>query len=108
MNLGLKSEMEEIRNETQKMEIKLEIERQYMKNKTNEENWVEVHNKESGKWTKSGFYNWKMSRSFFMYSTLNNENSENYSQHSRLDRKLKIMPEWKVHNKKNRLYKADT
>ena len=55
MNLGLKPEMEEIRNETQKMEIKLEIERQYMKNKTNEENWVEVHNKESGKWTKSGF-----------------------------------------------------
>ena len=38
MNLGLKSEMEEIRNETQKMEIKLEIERQYIKNKTNEEN----------------------------------------------------------------------
>ena len=37
MNLGLKPEMEEIRNETQKMEIKLEIERQYMKNKTNEE-----------------------------------------------------------------------
>ena len=27
MNLGLKSEMEEIRNETQKMEIKLEIEK---------------------------------------------------------------------------------
>ena len=38
MNLGLKSEMEEIRNETQKMEIKLEIERQNMKNKTHEEN----------------------------------------------------------------------
>ena len=27
MNLGLKPEMEEIRNETQKMEIKLEIEK---------------------------------------------------------------------------------
>ena len=90
--------MEEIRNETQKMEIKLEIERQYMKNKTNEENWVEVHNKESGKWTKSGFITGKWAGVFLC--TLNNEKSENYSQHSRLDRKLKIMPEWKVHNKK--------